>query len=281
MIGSMSARPTNYYQAFRLPKKTGGYREIVAPRRFLKTIQRWILHNILTHLPKSPHVHGFVSEGSIFTNAAPHLSNRNIFACDLQDFFPSVSKARVLDVLKEHLPYPQPVARQLAGLCTRQAVLPQGSPTSPALANSAFHVADANLARLAGRWGCVYTRYADDLAFSGSRVFGRNDLESVGTIVTAAGFSLNPRKTRFLGPGSRQLVAGIVVNHSGLPPRSTRRRWRALFHRAELFPREFRDRGTQLAGIASFVKQYDSDLAMRYFKVARGVIEIEGNERTP
>ena len=272
LIGHMSARSDRHYRKFRIVKKAGGYRNIVTPRRFLKTIQRWMLHNIFVHLPRCESTHGFVRERNIFTNAAQHLAGKNLMAVDINDFFPSVFRQRVVEVLQTHLPYSQDVATQLAGLCTLNGSLPQGAPTSPALANIAFVTADRRLTALSKTWDCTYTRYADDLAFSGERQFTKQDLKKVQMIIESEGFRINRRKSRIVGSGDRQIVAGIVVNDRGLPPRETRKRWRAMFHRANLYPHEFRDRVHQLLGVASFVNQYSPDLARRYCDVAQRVV---------
>ena len=278
LIGAMSARPDLYYRRFKLRKRSGGYREIVTPRRFLKTIQRWILHNSFHALPVSDSAHGFIEGRNIFTNAIPHLSGRNVLAVDIQDFFPSVSRADVLTLLRQHLPFSHSVASQVAGLCTLDGILPQGAPTSPRLANAAFSPFDAAFEALANDWGCAYTRYADDIAFSGERQFTRDDVTVISGLLADSGFNIQHRKTRIVGSGSRQIVAGIVVNHAGLPPRETRRRWRAMFHRARHHPTEFGDRGHHLLGVASFVKQYSPELAARYEAIASDVLKRSKGE---
>ncbi len=271
MIGSMETRSDRYYRRFVLSKKSGGSREIVTPRRFLKTIQRWLLHRVFTELPRSQVAHAFVEGRSIFTNAAPHLHGKNLMVLDIRNFFPSVTESRVTQLLLEHLPFPDPVAHQLARLCTLAGRLPQGAPTSPALANLAFHGADLELSQIVQDWGVSYSRYADDLAFSGGRCFSQDDVKVVAEVVSGAGFEIHTGKTRIIGGGARQVVAGIVVNEKGLPPRVTRRRWRAMFHRAARHPHEFSARVAHLLGVASFVKQYDPGLAQQYSGVAEQV----------
>lgn len=267
LVGAMGRRPEKYYRRFQLKKASGGQRDIVAPRRFLKTIQRWILHHVLSHLPTDDSVYGFVQGRDIFKNAALHLSSRNLLSLDLEDFFPTLGKAQVKTVFREGLPFPPAVANQLSDLCTLDGAVPQGAPTSPALANAIFGPADQELRALAKEWDCVYTRYADDLAFSGARTFGSPDIRDVERIVGEHGFRLNGRKTRITGPGQRQVVAGIVVNEKGMPPRAVRKRWRAMFHRASIHPHEFSDRTAQLQGIAAFVQQFDPTSGERYRRV--------------
>ena len=86
------------------------------------------------------------------------------------------------------------VSHQLAELCCLDGRLPQGAPTSPALANSVFKPLDVKLRELADGWDCEYTRYADDLAFSGSRKFSIEDVRAVNQILLKDGFQLQEKK---------------------------------------------------------------------------------------
>jgi hypothetical protein len=152
---------------------------------------------------------------------------------DLRDFFPTFAAARI-QTLFRNMGYPEPVADLLGGICTnvtprdllnglsfeardlyRRPHLPQGAPTSPALANLCCWRVDCRLAGLAASTGATYTRYADDLAFSGSE-----DLEKrverfsmhVAAVLLEEGFAVNHRKTRIMRQGVRQHLAGLVVN---------------------------------------------------------------------
>ena len=146
---------------------------------------------------------------------------------DLRDFFPSVSAARVQAIFRT-AGYPREVARLLTWLCTtrtpdevvaeprwRARHLPQGSPTSPALANLAAYRLDVRLQALAQKLGANYSRYADDLAFSGDQRLERAARRLqvlVGVIAAEEGFELHYRKSRFMRQGVRQQLAGVVVN---------------------------------------------------------------------
>ncbi len=224
-----------------LPKRSGGVRLIESPKPWLKQLQRRILSGILDRIPVHPAVHGFVKGRSIATYAAPHTRKQVLLRIDLQDFFPAFPAARV-QALFRTLGYPETVANRLGGICTNAVPrevwrnrppeiglaewhdacalyarphLPQGAPTSPALANLTAYRLDCRLSGLAKSAGAVYTRYADDLAFSGGEEFSR----AVGRFPTHAaaialeeGFSVNFRKTRTLRQGVRQQLAGVVVN---------------------------------------------------------------------
>ena len=228
-----------HYRVF--SKKSGSIRLIESPKARLKELQRRILTLLLDEIPLHPAVHGFRRGHSIKTFAAPHLNQRVVLRMDLKDFFPSISRARV-QALFRTAGYPEPVADLLGAICTnstprdvwttldfdadpaqlremrslyREPHLPQGAPTSPALANLCSYRMDCRLAGLAKSAGAQYTRYADDLAFSGSEKFEqRIDRFSthVAAILHEEGFAANHRKTRIMRHGVRQQLASLVVN---------------------------------------------------------------------
>jgi hypothetical protein len=228
-----------------LAKLSGSLRLIEAPKSRLKELQRKVLLQLLDKVPAHPAVHGFVPGRSIKTFVAPHVGKRIILRMDLRDFFPSFAAARIQTFFRA-MGYPEPVANLLGGICTcatprdvweRSAFgedplhlwetrgdmqvlfsrrhLPQGAPTSPALANLCFYRADCRLAGLARSAGAVYTRYADDLAFSGGEDFERNAVRfstHVAAILHEEGFTVHHRKTRIMRQGVRQHLAGLVAN---------------------------------------------------------------------
>lgn len=267
LFSAMGRAPARYYRRFSRAKRGGGSRDIEAPRRFLKVIQRWINEHVLSSVELPPCVLGFVRGSNIFDNGKLHTDGKNLMVVDIRDFFPSVQRKEI-DGLFNDLGFPPPVAKQLGSLCSYDERLPQGAPTSPAIANGVFRAADAKLAKLATSWDCEYSRYADDLAFSGPKNFTKADVKRVETVVKRYGFAINPSKTRRIGPGGCQIVTGLVVNITAQPPRWKRRLWRAMFDRASKHPREFFEREPRLRGIAAFVNQYDSTLASEYRAVA-------------
>jgi len=240
----------------------------------MKLVQRWIHAHILSKADLSSCVTGFVLGKNIFSNAKQHVSSRNLMVVDIQDFFPSVRKQQVRRIFR-NFGYPPRVANYLAGLCTLQSRLPQGAPTSPTLANIAFSAMDTVLELLANEWGCTYTRYADDLAFSGERFFTRGDINRVEKMLADSGFKTNYKKSRITGPGARQIVAGLVVNKSGLPLRLNRMRWRAIFHQAALHPDRYTGQSSKLRGIAAFVNEYNIALAQKYRHIVDKVAKLE------
>ncbi|MGA2219473.1 MAG: reverse transcriptase family protein [Terracidiphilus sp.] len=242
---------TSHYNYRVLAKRFGSVRLIEAPKTRLKELQRRILEGILEAVPVHTAAHGFIKGRSIKTFAGPHVGRRVVLRMDLRDFFASISGARI-QALFRTVGYPEPVADFLGGICTnaapvgvwksagnwtdpssldpavvdpavlrearalyRRPHLPQGAPTSPALANLCAYRFDCRLEGLAKAAGAVYTRYADDLAFSGGPDFERcveRFATQAAAIVLEEGFSVHHRKTRITRRGVRQHLAGLVVN---------------------------------------------------------------------
>jgi RNA-directed DNA polymerase len=239
-----------HYVTFAIPKRSGGKRLIMAPKRRLKAIQRKLLALLVEKLPVSEQAHAFRRGRSIRTGAEPHVGKRYVLKLDLKDFFPSVTFARVRGFLIG-CGYSFPVASTLAVLMTeaeRQAVevdgevfhVPigrrhcvQGAPTSPGLCNALVLRLDRRLAGLAKRHGFAYTRYADDLTFSGDieRLAAQKLRVAASRIIEEEGFTVNADKTRLMGQSTRQTVTGVVVNKTLGLSRQERRRLRAIAHR--------------------------------------------------
>src|SRR6266404_2466488 len=158
----------NHYRTFEIPKRSGGKREITCPYPALMECQYWIYHNILKSRKIHSTAHGFAFRRSIVTNARVHLGQSHFLKIDLKDFFPSIGINRVIAIFKS-LGYTPDLSFFLSALCCYKGVLPQGAPTSPAITNLVAKGLDARLFGLAQSLGLRYTRYADDIAFSGER----------------------------------------------------------------------------------------------------------------
>jgi RNA-directed DNA polymerase len=243
-----SISPIQHYHYRVLAKPHGAVRLIEVPKPRLKQMQRQILREILDRIPCHESAHGFRKGHSITSFAAPHVGQAVVLRMDLQNFFPSFSAARVQGLFRT-AGYPEQVADLLAGLCTNSAPrslwrrcgvavdpqclrdarslyaqlhLPQGTPTSPALANCLSYRVDCRLAGLAQAAGATYTRYADDLAFSGDANFARRAERfslHVAALLNEEGLDVHHRKTRVMRDGVRQYLAGTVVNQRLNVPR--------------------------------------------------------------
>lgn len=239
-----------HYVTFARPKRSGGERLIMAPKRRLKAIQRALLPLLVDKLLVTEHAHGFRRQRSIRTGAEPHVGKSVVVHLDLQDFFPTVTFARVRGYLVA-CGYGYPVATTLAVLMTEAKRQPvtvegetfhvpvgprhcvQGAPTSPGVCNALVAKLDRRLAGLARKFSLAYTRYADDLTFSGdvdAATTGRF-LHHATAIIAAEGFATNAKKTRVMRKSGRQRVTGVTVNQVLGLSRTERRRLRASVHR--------------------------------------------------
>jgi RNA-directed DNA polymerase len=274
--------------------KAGGRRRLVeSPKPRLKQIQRRILSRILEPIPAHPAAHAFRSGHSTLSCASPHVGQRVVLRIDLRDFFPSLRRSKI-HALFHALGFPEDVARFLTGLCTNtipeeilpaddsngrrfslwqvfgQPHLPQGAPTSPALANLCAYRLDCRLAGLAHSVGANYTRYADDLIFSGDRDFERSLTRFrifACAIVLAEGFAIRHRKTRVMRSGIRQSITGLIVNRRINVPRGEYDRLKAIVHNC----RRFGPRSQNRAGHPAFRKHLQGKIAyMRMVHQERG-----------
>jgi RNA-directed DNA polymerase len=222
LLRSMIQSSNNFYRTFSIPKRRGGSRILAAPFPSLLMTQRWILNEILSNIVISNHSHGFVKDRSIITNAELHLNKKFLLKMDIQNYFPSISLQRVIAIFKI-AGYEHSVAYSLAKLCTLNNSLPQGAATSPALSNIVAKRIDRRIAGLSKKWHLTYSRYADDLAFSGDYI-SSNFMKIIESIINDEGFSINTEKTKLVRNNGKKIVTGISVSGDKLRlPKKTRR----------------------------------------------------------
>jgi hypothetical protein len=287
----------SHYRYRRLTKRLGQVRLIEAPKPRLKKVQRQVHAEILMNIPPHEACHGFRLGRSVKTFAEPHTGKRVVLKIDLQDFFPSVAVARVKALFRT-IGYPESVADVLAGLCSNatpldvwdgeqdreddrirkarrlyaNSHLPQGAPTSPQLANLIAYRLDCRLSALADSAAAIYTRYADDLAFSGgqdfARVVERFQHHACATVMEE-GFKVHFRKTRIMRRGVRQRLAGVVVNEHLSLPRNDRDRLKATLTNCIRFGADSQNRSGQvdfrahLNGRVSYVEMINPNQGAR------------------
>lgn len=248
---SVSSEQLRNYRYAWLAREGAPPRAIERPKSMLKAAQRRVLREVLDQIPAHEAAHGFVAGRSARSHAALHTRAEVVLRLDLEDFFASVTAGRVFGIFRT-AGYAEGVAHTLTALCTnvvphaewvalprpsepliaahwrlgrRLATphLPQGAPTSPALASLAAFSLDRRLTGLAAAFGARYTRYADDLAFSGDaslRERAGRIAELVAEIARDEGFLLNAAKTRAMPRSTRQQLCGVVVNeHPNVPRR--------------------------------------------------------------
>lgn len=202
------------YYNFPISKKRGGKRLISMPSQDLKIIQTLIKEKILEKVKVHDNAYGFINGKSIKENAEKHLNQEVLLNIDLENFFPSIHRGRVYFIFKYLCNFDNDLAFCLTELTTYKNALPQGAPTSPILSNIVAYMLDVRLSGLAKKNKIIYTRYADDITFSGNKDKINNKLlYSVTKIIEDCGFKLNENKTRFSGKHRRQEVTGLIVNN--------------------------------------------------------------------
>lgn len=245
-----AAAPLRHYRVHRLPKRDGGFRVIEAPKERLATAQRRILDEILNAVPPHPAAHGFVRGRSVRTFAPPHALHDTVVRVDIRRCFEHVTYPRVRAVFAA-IGYAPAVAAYLASLCTttiaiadeslvdpvhaallRDRHLPQGAPTSPALLNLVLRRLDCRMAGYAAKNALTYTRYGDDLAFSGDDMNAGRLAWLVEKVAADEGFVVHPQKTRIMHDHQRQQLGGLVVNRGVRGARAEFDALKALLHNA-------------------------------------------------
>ncbi|QDU79593.1 Reverse transcriptase (RNA-dependent DNA polymerase) [Polystyrenella longa] len=247
-----------------LPKRNFGCRLIESPKPLLKQAQRKVLREILDNVPTHQAAHGFVQGSSILTNAQPHCGKRVVLKFDLENFYPHVRFSKVVAIFRS-MGYSREASIWLSRLCMSRLPLdckpptanpealwiyqpthlPQGAPTSPTLANLAAYVLDVRLDGLARSFGADYSRYADDLTFSGDAQFLRS-LKSfipfVEKIIRETGFKVNKNKRKVIRNNQRQSVTGVTVNEHPNINRKEFDRLKAILHNCVRYGSESQNR---------------------------------------
>lgn len=273
----------SHYHYHWIQKRSGGERLIESPKPLLKQVQRQILHKILDKVPVHRSCHGFTRNRSILTNAKPHCGQRVVIKYDLQNFYPSVRRNRIIAIFRglgynrevsiwlgrltttaipNSIPFPQEGPKGLRDYLS--AHLPQGAPTSPALANLSAFSLDLRLHGLTKSFAANYTRYADDITISGPD----NLMKSLKTLIPLVQqvireerFVVQKKKRKVIRNNQRQQICGVVVNqHTNYPRKEFDRLKAILFNCVRFGPGSQNREGVpnfreHLSGRIGFVKQ--------------------------
>ena len=234
LLVGMINRTNQFYREFEIPKRRGGFRSISVPSPTLLYVQRWIANEVLSNQEIHDAAHGFVTGRSVVSNASMHKDSRNILKMDIRNFFPSIKFKRVVKVFLS-LGYPVSISFFLASLCCNKNALPQGAATSPILSNLIAGRLDKSLATYAHKRGLHYSRYADDLVFSGEKV-EKVDITRISFLINQYDFEVNEDKTQLLNENRKRIITGISISDGKLKlPRKTRRDIQSQAHRLVKF----------------------------------------------
>lgn len=278
LILDIALKPERHYRQFPLAKKGGGERQIDAPRTFLKVIQQFLADYFLNGLPVHESVHSFRTDHSIISNASQHCQKPFVGNIDIQNYFGSITRHRIIEKLRG-VGYDAVSTEVIVKLCTKDGIIPQGAPTSPALSNIFLFDFDTAMAQQCEARGLSCTRYADDISISG---------DDHGQIMSMIQFardylageyqlSLNEEKTRVASQGGQQRVTGVVVNERPRPPRKFRREVRAAFHNAAKSDALDKNSIRKLRGYVSYLRSFealrDGKEVAAYLQFLKGIRE--------
>jgi len=209
-----------HYYSYKIPKRSGGYRQIDAPSEHLKLIQRFILDNILYCFPCSKYAKAYIKKNSIVDNARYHQKRKLVVKLDVKDFFNSIKAHHIYNFFRK-CEYSEDLTVLLTNLCVYKGRLPQGAPTSGYLSNLILNDFDVSVGDYCKTHAIRYTRYADDLTFSGDFdiaaliYFVKNRLKVLG-------LEINTSKLKVMRSNNRQVTTGIVLNEKLQVPRTYR-----------------------------------------------------------
>lgn len=210
--------PKYFYRHFEILKKNGKKRNLSEPLPSLKEIQNWILNEILYKIKVSRYAKAYTRNRSIKDHVKYHTKSPMILTLDIHKFFDSI-KPELTETMFRQVGYSNLISNLLTKLCYLNGSLPQGAPTSPYLSNILLFDFDENISIYCRENNLKYTRYADDLAFSGE--IKRTELiQFIRSELKKLGLRLNNDKTRLMRPNQPQIISGIVVNDKIQVPKS-------------------------------------------------------------
>lgn len=208
---SISNRIENNYKVYKIKKHNGKYRTIYSPNPLLKNIQRKILNNILNNKEISKYAKAYHKNISLKDNAIPHLNKKVVLKLDIIDFFENIEYPIIYNCCFNEVYFPKSVGHLLTTLCTYESRLPQGAPTSSYISNLIMKEFDNELGEYCEENNISYTRYSDDMTFSG--YFNPRELISVvRKKLYKLGLKINNKKIHVINNSQQQNVTGIVVN---------------------------------------------------------------------
>ncbi|MEQ7870373.1 TIR domain-containing anti-phage reverse transcriptase [Chromohalobacter salexigens] len=231
----------NRYKHFNIPKKNGGVRSISSPKKGLGVALNGLRILLSENIEFKQSVNGFIEERGIIKNAIVHKRARWVLNLDIEDFFGSINFGRVRGVfLAKPFEMPEKVATLIARIATLENALPQGSHASPVISNIIASSLDNKLLKIAKKYRVKYTRYADDITFSGFSSInkelayisdGQTVLgDAINSVFSKSGFSVNQSKLRLQYPATRQEVTGLVVNKKVNIPVEFKKKLRSAIH---------------------------------------------------
>lgn len=216
------------YKEYRIPKKKPGtFRYIAQPAREVKILQRWVIENVFNRFPIHDTATAYVEGRNIKFNALRHSKNPFLLKMDFTNFFPSIVPRDFKAHLLRYLPdvYTEEEIELLSRILfwknSREGKLQLsiGGPSSPSLSNSIMYEFDSLISAECISMDIVYTRYADDLAFSATDFEKLREIQNKVSVclkkILYPKLKINGDKTVFLSKKGNRTVTGVVITNDG------------------------------------------------------------------
>ncbi|WAG79106.1 retron St85 family RNA-directed DNA polymerase [Metapseudomonas furukawaii] len=256
LIGLLIHKPERHYRTFEIPKANGKVRVIQSPRTMMKVVQYFLLDYLLYKIPVHISATAYSRGCTIRANAEVHVGKKYVANIDIENFFPSIKWQLVHKVLAMG-GLEDKTAYLISKITSYQGGLPQGAPTSAHLSNVVLYPFDKEMFVFCESVGVGYTRYADDITFSGDDIDAvRSAVEKATQLLAFLKLEINKDKTRVFGPSSRQVVTGVVVNEWAQPSREKRRKLRAELHQAKKNPEKYASRVDEIRGMSAYMLSF-------------------------
>ncbi|WP_417430760.1 retron St85 family RNA-directed DNA polymerase [Kiloniella sp.] len=215
------------YKKYKIPKRTGGWRDIAQPSKDLKVVQRILIEEVLVKkLPVHSSATAYKENSSILKNAEVHLKNSYLLKLDFNNFFPSIVDSDFQNLIIKNNILDIDEATELRLLSriffmhkADKLILSIGSPGSPLISNAILYDFDMKVSDMATGEGVSYSRYSDDLTFSSNR---KGVLSSWPNLVKSElkamswpRLTVNDEKTVFTSKAHNRHVTGITITNDG------------------------------------------------------------------
>lgn len=259
------------YKIHSITKRHGGEREIAQPVKSLKIVQRWLIKNYLSKYPVHKTAVAYVKHKNIKDFALPHKKNPFLLKLDFKDFFNSIKLEdfyNFCDTQEISEEDKKTLGLLLFFKNKNTCYLSIGAPSSPHLSNILMYEFDEILFKYCKNNNIIYTRYADDLAFSTylPNILNEKLLPYITNLCSTLHYpknlQINTKKTIFTSKKYNRRLTGLVISNNGSISigRDKKRELRAMAHKAKLkqLPPE---KISNLIGKIAFLKSIDPEFA--------------------
>lgn len=216
-VSSVVRRSKFYYRDYYIDKRDGGKRKISQPSPELKTLQYWVVNNILTRFSISNSAYAYQKGSSIKKHAQFHQNSKHIFHTDICKFFQSITYEHLYSILMskpevfKELNIDLDSIETIRDICFRENSLCIGTVSSPIISNIIMFGFDVKMQEYCKKNHLKYSRYADDIYLSSNSYIDVTHVDFLSSTLIDFCFKINKNKTYFSSPKYCRKVTGLVI----------------------------------------------------------------------